>query len=96
MRWHAKEDSAQSGRGELNPSLIITWETGHFWLLIVYLFIAIDGITPAHLRRAKAALHPGKEDAQGSVWLEDLEVAENGKLQAQCELCDSSVRTTWG
>ncbi|KAK2502823.1 hypothetical protein MC885_009128, partial [Smutsia gigantea] len=38
---------------------------------------AFDDITPAHLRRAKAALHPGKEDAQGSVWLEDPEVAGN-------------------
>lgn len=70
----------------MDPSPGIVWETGHFWLLIVYLFTAFHDITPAHLRRAEAALPPGEEDAQGSIWTEEPEVGRNGKLQAQGEL----------
>lgn len=61
MLWHAGQDSAQSTEGELDPSLGIMWETGHFWLLIVYLFTVFDDITPAHLCRAPAALHQVKK-----------------------------------
>lgn len=59
MFWHAGQGSPQSMVWGIGPSLGIMWETGHFWLLIVYLFTALDDITPTQLRRAGAALHPG-------------------------------------
>lgn len=44
----------------MDPSLGIMWETGHFWVLIVYLFTAFDDITPAHLP-GPTTLHPGAQ-----------------------------------
>lgn len=89
MLWHAGRDSFQSTeRCELDPSLGIMWETGHFWLLIVYLFTAFGDTTPAHL--------PQRRCTRQSIWMREPEVAGNGKPQAPDALCDRCVRTAWG